>query len=297
MKRGFKGILIAGAIALLVGLGLVAAGIAAGASWTDVGNVFFSGKYSIGPDWNWGQTEINESNRLEGESNVLKDIDAKSIEKLTISMAAGELDIKEVNSEYFQVVNKESRGNCYIEHNGNELKVTIRGKRGNSFGAQATFWIPKGLKVNELEIRTDAGKVQTESLDAQKLTMSVGAGQIVSEAINATNLDIQVDAGEFKGTDKITAKQATLKVDAGNLKAALLEAKDADINVDVGHINVKFVGAPKDYNIDADVDVGEIRIGGDSYHMGKKYESKDSNMDKTIEVDCSVGQATIDFEN
>lgn len=299
MKKGFKGILISGAIALLVGICLIVAGVAAGASWSDVGNVIFSGKYSFGPDWSWGVNgkEVIEGYKLKGESNVLKDIDAKSIEKLTISMAAGELNIKEVNSEYFQVVNKEGRGNCYIEHDGNELKVTIRGKHGNNFGAQTTFWIPKGLEVNELEIDTDVGKVQTESLRAQELTMSVGAGQIVTEAISATNLDIKVDAGEFKGNSKITAEQATLKVNAGNLKVDLLEAKDADVNVDVGHVNVKFVGSIKDYNMDAEVDIGEIRIDGASYHMGKQYQSQDSSKDKTIEVDCNVGQASIDFEN
>jgi|GEM_PF-2503552 hypothetical protein len=299
MNKGFKGILISGAVALLVGIALVVAGIAAGASWSDVGSVFFSGKYSIGPDWNWGAgtTEIIDSDKLVGESHILKDIDANSIENLTIKMAAGRLDIKEGDSKYFQIVNRENRGDCYIKQDGNDLTIIIRGKRGSSMGAITTFWIPQGLEVANLAIHTDAGQVQTENLNAQELKMSVGAGQIRTEAINANKVDIEVDAGEFKGNGKITANQATLKVNAGNLKVDLLEAKNAAVNVDVGHIGIKFTGAQKDYNIDADVDVGEIKIGNEKYHLGKEYKSQNSSVDKTIEVDCSVGQATIDFEN
>ena len=301
MNKGFKGILISGAVALLVGIALVVAGIAAGASWSDVGNTLFSGKYSIGPSSNWhwgaGATEVIADGKLSGESNILKDIDASSIENLTIKMAAGKLDIKEGKSKYFQVVNREKRGDCYIEQEGNDLTIIIRGKHGNSMGARTTFWIPQGLEVANLAIYTDAGQVQTENLNAQELKMSVGAGQIKTEAINANKVDIEVDAGEFKGNGKITANQASLKVNAGNLKVDLLEAKDADVNVDVGHINIKFSGAQGDYNIDADVDVGEIKIGNERYHLGRGYESQDSSVDKTIEVDCSVGQATIDFEN
>jgi len=299
MNKGFKGILISGAIALLVGIALVVAGIAAGASWSDVGNTLFSGKYSIGPDGNWGAgvAEVIDGDKLVGESRVLKDIDANSIENLTIKMAAGRLDIKEGKSKYFQVVNREKSGDCYIEQEGNDLTIIVRGKHGNNMGARTTFWIPQGLEVANLAIHTDAGQVQTENLNAQELKMSVGAGQIKTEAINANQVDIEVDAGEFKGNGKITANQATLKVNAGSLKVALLESKDADVNVDVGHIKINFAGAQRDYNIDAVVDVGEIKIGNEHYHLGRGYKSQDSSVDKTIEVDCSVGQATIDFEN
>ena len=299
MKRGFKGILIAGAIALLVGLGMIVAGIAAGASWSDVGNVIFSGKYSIGPNKGWGISYNKDvaGSKLDGESNILDEIDASSIKQLTISMAAGDLDIKEGSSQYFQVVNNESRGECYIEHDGDELEITIKGRHGNSVGAKATVWIPKGLEIDDLEIRTGAGKVETENLSADKLKLSVGAGQIVAKDINANDLDIEVDAGEFKGNGKIVADVADLKVAAGSLKVSLLESKSADVKVDIGHIGVKFAGAESDYNIDADCDIGEIRIGGKSYHMGKNHHSLNSNSDNTIEIECNIGQATIDFEN
>lgn len=301
MNKGFRVILIAGATALLVGVLLIVAGIVSGAKWTDVRDVVFSGKYSFGSTnkWGWGLSanDVLDGDKLNGKSNVLKDIDAKSIEKLTISMAAGELNIQAGESEYFQVDNQENRGDCYIEHDGNELTVTIRGKHKNSVGARTTFWIPKGLKVDDLEISTDAGKVQSEALSATNIKLSVGAGQIKTEAIDATNLAVEVDAGEFKSNGKITTEEATLKVAAGNLKVDLLEAKNADAKVDVGHINIKFVGDESDYNIDADCDVGEVRINGGSYHMGKEYQSHDSTTGKTIEVECNVGQATIDFEN
>ena len=301
MNKGFRGILIAGAIALLAGFGLVVAGIVAGASWSDVGSVIFSGKYSIGPSTNWGwktgATEVESGDKLDEESNILKDIDARAIEKLTIEMSAGELKVKEGNSEYFQIVNQEKTGDCYISHDEEELTITVRGKYGNNTGAKTTVWLPKGFEADELMIHTDAGKVQTENLKATTLKLSVGAGQIRTEAISASDVNIEVDAGEFRGSGKITTERAELKVAAGGLRVDLLEAEDADVKVDVGHINVKFVGNQDDYNIDAECDVGEMRIGGQKYYLGKEYQSKNSNANKTIQVECNVGQAIVDFEN
>lgn len=299
MNRGFRGILIASAIALAIGLGLVVAGVVAGASWYDVGDVIFSGKYSFGDGvvWGIGDSSSGKGNKMDSESQILKDIDAKSIEKLTIEMAAGKLDIKEGSSTYFQVSNDEKRGDCYIDHSGDELTVTIKGKHSNSRGARTTFWIPKGLSLADVDIHVDAGQIETDDLNATDLTISVGAGQVKAEGITATDLDITVDAGEFKNNGKIIAEEATLKVAAGNLKVDLLEAKYANVNVDIGHMDVEFTGKKADYNITTEVAVGEAKIDGDRYHMGKQYQSHDSSSDKTIEVECNVGQATIDFEN
>ena len=299
MKKGLKSILICGGIALVVGLGLIVAGIVAGASWFDVGDVIFSGKYSIGSNVTWGigRSRDMESDKLEGEANVLKDIDAKDIKKLNIEMAAGRLDIKVGKSEYLQVNNDEKRGDCYVNHVGNELTITINGKHNNSRGARTTLWIPSGLTIADTNIRVDAGKVDVEEINATDLTIKVGAGQAITGTINATTLDVEVDAGEFKSKGKVTADVVELEVAAGSLNVDLLEARHADLNVDVGHIKVKFAGKESDYNIEAKCDLGTVKIGNSTHHLGKGHQSHNPSVNKTIEVDCNVGQATINFNN
>ena len=298
MNKGFRNVLIASAVVLLVGFGLIVAGVVAGASWRDVGDVILSDKYSFGNGVHWGVGYATEAkgNKLDSEENILKEVDAKSIEKLTINMEAGNLEIKEGKSAYFQMVNKKNRGDCYVDYNGNELTITIRGKNNNSRGARATFWIPKGLEIANIEVKVDAGRVTTEDINATDLTITVGAGQVKANAITAKNLSIEVDAGEFKNTGNIVADEANLRVAAGQLKVDMLEAKHVGASVDVGNMNIKFAGAEEDYDIDAECDLGELKIGDKSYHIGKEYQSRVSNTDKTIKVECSVGKATIGFE-
>lgn len=297
MKKPFKGLLIASLVVLILGVGFIAVGMASGATWQDVGITIFSGKYSFGPgDWGIGVSEIDgEGEEISGESTVLKQVDVNKLSRLNIRMEAGELDIKEAKNGYFQINNKEKRGTCFVDYEENELTISFKSK-GHGKGAKATLWIPQGVSLEDLEVNVGAGKVEVENLSGENVSVDVGAGQFVVEDVKATALTIDVDAGEFKNKRKITAGTARLHVNAGNLEVNLLDAKDANLDVDMGHIDVKFSGAAIDYDIDAEVSVGEINIDGDKFYLGKEYESKNSAASKSIDVECNVGQATLDFE-
>ena len=299
MKKPIRGILMVSFVALIVGIGLVIAGVVAGATWQDAGNAFFSGKYSIGKSTfigigaNWKSQAVGD--KLSGEDNVLKEVDAKKVERLTIRIFAGELDIKEGKSDYFQVNNKENRGNCFVEYSDNELTITFEGNKHGK-GAKATLWIPEGLSIDEVEVRVDAGKITVDTLEATNLMASVGAGQLITKDIQATTVDIEVDAGEFKSGGEMIADKVALRVAAGAIKVNLIDTKDADLNVAAGSISATFAGQESDYRIDANCDIGRIKIGGESYHVGKDYKSWGEASGRVIVVECSVGEAEINFK-
>ena len=317
MNKFVRGTLITGLIVLVLGIGLVIAGFAAGATWQNVGEVIFSGRFSFNSRSFGVVSDIGTGpgEEMSDESIILEQVDVKKLEKVTIHMGAGDLDVEEGKSGYFQINNKVNRGHCFVDYADDELTITFKGKNYGR-GAKATVWIPKGIDIEDIELRVDAGKVTTADIKGKNITATVGAGQLVTGVIEATNLtmevdagqikiddvkttnlSVDVDAGEFRNDGKIVADTASLHVSAGNLNVDLLEAKDADIDVDMGHINVKFTGKADDYDIEADCDLGEIKIDGKSYHMGKEYESKNSTAKKSINVDCNVGQATVNFEN
>ena len=298
MKKSFKVILLTSLVILFLGIGLIVSGIVSGATWTDVGSVIFSGKYSFGT----GRITMLEKRdediagtKLEGESNILEDINAKEVERLVINMYSGELDIKEGESEYFQVNNKENRGKCFINQEGNEVEVTFAHK-GNGKGAKGTFWIPKDLSLKEIEIRIDAGKIDAKVLKAASVEVELAAGQLLINDIVATDVEVTVDAGEFKSKGKIAAEKVDINVAAGNLKVDLLEANSSILKVDVGNIEAKLAGNIKDYRIEAECDLGRLVIDKEKVGFGHSYNKGESDAAKTVEIECNVGSAEIDFE-
>jgi len=296
MNRPFKGILLASVIVLVLGLGLIISGVAAGATWLDVRSVIFSNKYSYtGNVFGVNRVSI-KGNKLIDESNILKDIDASKVEKLTLYIAAGDVKIKESSGQHFQVDNKENSGDCFVEYNDNELTITFQGRYVGR-GARSTFWIPENLLINVIEIYTDAGKVEADNLAAIDLVAEVDAGQLKTKNISATNLDIKIDAGEFKSEGKITSERASIRVAAGDIEVNMIESQETKLDVDVGSLQVEFVGKASDYNIDANNDIGELVIDGRKQKLSTEYKSQNTSGNAIIDVECNVGKAVIDFED
>jgi hypothetical protein len=296
MNRPFKGVLLASVIVLVLGLGLIISGVAAGATWLDVGSVIFSNKYSYTGDVFGVNRVAFKGNKLIGESNILKDIDASKVEKLTLYISAGDVKIKESSGQYFQIDNAENRGDCFVEYNDNELTITIHGKYMGK-GAKSTFWIPDNLLIDVVDIYADAGKVEADNLAAIDLAVEVAAGQLKTKNISATNLDIEIDAGEFKSEGKITSERASIRVAAGDIEVNLIESHETKLDVDVGSLQVEFVGKASDYNIYADNDIGELVIDGRKQKLSAEYNSQNTSGNAIIEVECNVGKAVVDFED
>lgn len=175
--------------------------------------------------------------------------------------------------------------------------------------------LPKGMKLDSVEIETGAGTMEGISLEADTIDLEVGAGEFNIDNLTADVISIDIGAGEMN-IDSMTAKTVSISVGAGTLDAKSVDVKDLDLEVGMGDINVqgnitgdmdvdcgmgnvsmKLQGSEKDHNYELDCAMGNVKIGNNNYSGIASERSIDNNSSSDFDIDCATGSIEIEFEN
>ena len=145
-----------------------------------------------------------------------------------------------------------------------------------------TFYLKQRCPIGGGE--TDITLTLPEGIALEEADIMMGAGEIVTKDIfSAKNMEIEVDAGSIS-MDEVKADSFSAEVAAGSILAKRLDAKECSMTVNMGDITLQkslITG-----NLDAEVNMGEIDI-----FLRDSYESHD------YDVNCSMGEITIETEN
>ena len=133
-----------------------------------------------------------------------------------------------------------------------------------------TIKLGKETKIDNLEIKVNAGDISINGVNADYFFGDFNAGNISIRDSVFRKADIDVDAGNIS-IDGAGMKTLKIDADAGNIDIRKTGLEDVTIDVDFGSVNINDLGSVDAYSYDCKVDAGIINIGGDG--AGRKYKA------------------------
>lgn len=208
---------------------------------------------------------------------------------LDINIKAANLVIKTGDSFKAETTNK------YIECNVSDEKLFIREKSHMKLGndAKLIVYIPSDMILDKVSIKTGAGKVIIESLNAQNLYLNLGAGKVDIDSLNVTKTaKIDGGAGSFDIQNGII-NNLSLDMGVGKVSLNLSLRGYNKIDAGVGKINLNLLDALDNYKFKLDKGVGAITINGTNFTDNTSIGIGDH----VIDIDGGVGKIEVNTKN
>lgn len=284
MKKLTKVCLIVVVILAMIGIAACAAGAVLGAGVGTIRELWNSGELEY-LGWRIGSNGIGWTEEEEGSwknaASSKERFKSSEVRQIQIELKHGSLELEELDDEEVQdeiiVEMKKNDGNFKVELENGVL--TLKDERKNARkDYQITLKLPKGIQLEKLNIENRAGVVESDEL-----------------ALQADKIQLEVDAGELILED-IRAKEFNLKVGAGNAEIDGLDAENTGVSCGVGNIDLEMRGRETDYNYQIKCGVGSIYVNREGYTALGKDHKIDNNASKDIDLDCGVGNITLETE-
>lgn len=206
---------------------------------------------------------------------------------LDVDVAYSNLNIK-IGKEFLAQTNNE---NIQCKQDRNELKIKEKNLKWFAKDSESdlTIYIPEDLKLKEVKINTGAGKVNIESLIAQKLRLNLGAGEVRIESINADEADIDTGAGKFT-IESGNINNLDFDIGVGETNVTAKITGKSEIDTGVGAFTLKLLESEELYSFKVDKGIGDITINGKSISNDQSI----GNGENFIDISGGIGKIKID---
>lgn len=280
-----KFLLTAGLILLGAGLGLSWAGIRMGGETKATVSLFGRSwdVYAAGTGW---RDHENTSTALPGhaveraDSVTTTDMDAASFSSVnldvdlgSVTIAAGDdygVEIRSWGAGY-KVEHWYSGGTLYIESNDSDVVLPT------NCGSEITVYVPMGVRLESLYVDLDLGDLTLAGLRMEYAEVDLDLGSLTGEALEVTTtFQVDADLGEV-----------TLYGDLGEC---------VDISADLGSVQLGLSRPASDYCWELEADMGSITVDGRKQRTDDDNEATGGNGNRFIEVEASLGNITLDFD-
>lgn len=280
MKRLTKILLVLTGFFLILGLGLVLAGVAMGADWNmvrEAGSSLPWGDFDFDFDHNeWHHEDGQEEWSGDGITHTFT---AEDIQELDIELRYGELVLR-YSDEADKIGVEVSSDHVTVSQDAGDKKLKIQGKHASRLSGTQNVVItyPAGKEFREAEIELDAGTVELE------------------DDFQADELDVKVAAGELSAYGAIQAKKSSWSVGAGSVCLDYLDSKKVELECDMGELEATLAGSETDYDYEVECGMGEITIGDNSYGGISRKQKVDNHGARKLEAECGMGEIILNFE-
>lgn len=250
-------------------------------------------------DWNYELDDIgifdSDYDVLKGElATIYPDTDAE-IKELVIQLGGcsfetrisdtGEFYVKTRGMDKVQVYEK--NGELHIKSLNTHVKLT------SSFG-KVILYVPEGYYYEEVEIELGAGEMTFDDLNADEISLEVGAGVIRCKRIYAQELKASVGMGQIE-LSKMDVDKLEAEVGMGEFVGSGVVGKSAKLECSMGNVELILDGSSKDYNYKLEAAAGNVDIGRDSFSGLATERRIDNNAEKMLEIECSMGNISVQF--
>ena len=220
---------------------------------------------------------------------VTIDLENNDIKTLDIEIAFTNLTIKTGKTLKIETDNNN------INHKQENQKLEIKDKNKKWFGnyveKELILYLPEDIEFEKVKIATGAGKIDIETLNAEKLFFELGAGETEIRNLNISN-KCEIDGGAGKlSILNGTVNDLDLDMGVGEVNLTSNLTGKNEINAGVGNLNMDLQGDKESYKIQADKGIGSIKIDGKEVSNGEIV----GNGEDYIEVDGGVGNIKIKF--
>ncbi len=229
-------------------------------------------------------------------------VSEKQIQNIEMDLGAGSVEIKKSNDGSFYVDEGENMYFLSDFENGTlkiesklQSEVQILGFNVGNMEpvGEATIYLPDQM-YEEVTLNMGAGEFTGDLPECQKLSIRLGAGECDFDYIKADEVELEVGAGECK-ISMLEAGELDADIAMGEFFAKALIGSDLDAKVGMGVIEMQIIGEETDFDYDVEVGAGEVRIGSRSYSGVGSGGSQKNGMEREIDVECGMGEATLTF--
>lgn len=167
---------------------------------------------------------------------------------------------------------------------------------GNITDRKLILYIPEEALLSKVNVELGAGQVIIDGLNAATVSLEVGAGQIQAKNIQAGELEISVGAGQVE-LPGMKVDELKVEIGMGELVGSGSIDKSADLECSMGNLELTLTGSQKDFNYQLEVAAGNLDLGSNSYSgLATKQKILSPIAVKTMDIECSMGNVTISFE-
>lgn len=297
-----KHLLIACLICIVIGGGVMIAGVALGGTLSDA-------SISVG-DWNllspWpfhgsGSYQVEDADTADAWTVTADDVysvPADHIKNLNIVLRKCELVIgASADDQIYVSVDQLGQKYCKVEPDNDTLEI-IDTRNDKQMTKQTTIRlrmdIPEDYRFNKVKLDIGAGDIQVEELLTKKMNLAGGAGAFRAQSLTVSDaFDAELGVGDFY-IEQAVLGDTKIQCGVGAMEIASCELTgDALFRGGVGDVTIGLDAEEKDYNYHLASGLGRLTVFGKNYHALNKAKEQDNDADYTITLDCGAGAMCI----
>lgn len=158
------------------------------------------------------------------------------------------------------------------------------------------------IKDNTLYINQyqDGEAVLTLPTDASynTLQLTVGEGHVYAEnTLSLQTLELNLTRGEANLSSVSVAESSTLDISQGSAFVHGDLGTSIIANSREGHLSIEVPNAQNDYNFDIQLTTGNIHLGNENYNGRSFSKNIDNGAERSMMLDCSRGDLSVEFNH
>lgn len=244
---------------------------------------------------------IDENIGFNSHYNILKG----GVKKFSLGSNIRELDLEigacsfttepSADDNFYLEAEYAGKLQAYVEDGTLYIRSTATVKKWNELnGCRIILYVPEGAYFDDAEIEVGAGRLEFDSLQAKDITLAVGAGQIGMSDLQAEDLEVSVGLGQI-ALERAVMGELDAEIGMGEFVVTGTLNGDADVECAMGNVSLTLEGNLRDFNYELSKAMGNVTLGSSSSSGFSSEKYMDNGANKTIDVDCAVGNVTIQF--
>lgn len=161
-------------------------------------------------------------------------------------------------------------------------------------GCRIILYIPEDAYFDRADISVGAGKLELENLYGKEISLEAGAGQLILDDLQADSLEAYVGFGQME-IKKAVVDTMYAEIGMGEFMAAAELNGDASVDCAMGNVELELKGDQRDFNFELSEALGNVTLGSISNGTFASERYVDNHADKTIDVECAMGNINIRF--
>lgn len=207
-------------------------------------------------------------------------LEASLVKKIDIELNHGTVSFHEkAGLQGIEVYATNVYSGFEIKETGNQITIKQPYYKWwkNIQAAQIDIYVPYHYSFDEVDIDMSAGTADLNHLTAYQIDVDTAAGELSMDDITCDELNIDASMGKTSLTNCSVSRHL-------------------DVDLGMGDIYMMLKGQLDDYNYNVDVGMGNVVI-GDYQFSGIADQTHYNSGVKTIDVDCGMGNVTIEMED
>lgn len=294
MKKRTKRVVIAAVVLIVIGLGLVIAGMTAVGGMTAIKSLGNEEKIiqNLLHDTVM-ESVVTEMEKVEEGTakTVMTTCVAEKVDCLVLDLETVAVDVKESSTEEVFRIETSEFYEVY-EENGTLYVVPKNQEQIQLKHHEITMTIPEDFKFETVKILADASELEIQKIRTKELNAVVNTGNVVIEELLAEKAEIEISTGSMEvERGKITSLETD--VDTGNFTYTGKIEKEAEAECELGNMEFSLEDEVSAYDYVIECNGGNVMVGDHEYTKLLEETKLDHHAGKQFRIECDLGRITV----